>query len=169
MKSPNHATNPLLPLSLLPLSISPFGNKAPKGRRSYSWGGEDGVDWLGAAMKQSGSSSELSEEMVGETRVIVGGAEEVGGAEDATASVTTLVESVRGVVETGTVSVEEGRTAVGRIGSNVRVVIGRDCRRVLELTKHLLMLEEEGLLLLGHPKLLLSWSWRRHCKHPGLK
>ena len=30
MKSPNHATNPLLPLSLLPLSISPFGNKAPK-------------------------------------------------------------------------------------------------------------------------------------------
>ena len=160
-----------LPLSLLPLSISPFGNKAPKGRRSYSWGGEDGVDWLGAAMKQSESSSELSEEMVGETGVIVGGAEEVGGAEDATASVTTLVESVRGVVETGTVSVEEGRTAVGRIGSNVRVVIGRDCRWVLELTKHLLLLKEKGPLLLGHPKLLLSscWSWRRHRKHPGLK
>ena len=30
MKSPNHATNPLNPLSLLPLSISPFGDKAPK-------------------------------------------------------------------------------------------------------------------------------------------
>ena len=30
MKSPNHATNPLNPLSLLPLSISHFGDKAPK-------------------------------------------------------------------------------------------------------------------------------------------
>ena len=126
MKSPNHATNPLLPLSLLPISISPFGNKAPKGRRRYSWGGEDGVDWLGAAMKQSGSSSELLEEMVGETGVIVGRAEEVGGAEDATASVTTLVASVKGADETGRVSAEEGRTAVRRIGSKVRVVTGRD-------------------------------------------
>jgi len=36
------------------------------------------------------------------------------------------VESVRGVVEIGTVSAEEGQTAVGRIGSKVSVVTGRD-------------------------------------------
>ena len=56
-------------------------------------------------MKRSVSSSE---ETVGVTGVVGGGAEELGGAEDATASVTTLVESVRGAVETGMVSAEEG-------------------------------------------------------------
>ena len=126
MKSPNHATNPLLPLSLLPISISPFGNKAPKGRRSYSWGGEDGVDWLGAAMKRSGSSSESSVEVVGMTGdVAVGVAEEVGGVEDVAASVTTLVASVKGADETGMEFAKEGRTTVGQIGSNVSVVTGR--------------------------------------------
>ena len=73
-------------------------------------------------MKRSGS---LSEETVGETVVVGGGAKEVGGAVDATASVTTLVESIRGADETGRVSAEEGRTAIGRIGSNVSVVTGR--------------------------------------------
>jgi len=58
--------------------------------------------------------------------VVGGGAEEVGGAEDVAASVTILVASVKGADETGRVSAEEGRTAVGRIGSNVRVVTGRD-------------------------------------------
>ena len=76
-------------------------------------------------MKRSGSSSESSEETVGMTGVVVGGAEEVGGAEDVTAFVTTLVDSVRGAVETGTESAEEGQTAVGRIGLNVSVVTGR--------------------------------------------
>jgi len=76
-------------------------------------------------MKRSGSSSESSEETVGVTGVVVGGAEEVGGAEDVTAFVTTLVDSVRCAVKTGTESAEEGRTTVGRIGSNVSVVTGR--------------------------------------------
>ena len=128
-EDPNTPQTTKLPLSLLPLSISPFGNKAPKRNaklKLYSWGGEDGVDWLGATMKRSGLASESPEEMVGETVEVVGGAEEVGGAEDATASMTTLVESVRGAIEIGTVSAEEGQTAVGRIGSNVRVVTGRD-------------------------------------------
>ena len=115
---------PQIPCS--PYLSPPLATKHQKGRRSYSWGGEDGVDWLGAAMTRSGPSSESSEETVGETGVVVGGAEEVGGAEGATASVTTLVESVRGAVETKTVSAEEGRTTVGRIGSKVRVVTGRD-------------------------------------------
>ena len=56
---------------------------------------------------------------------VVGGAEEVGGAEDVAVSVTTLVESVRGADKTGRVPAEEGRTTVGRIGSNVSVVTGR--------------------------------------------
>ena len=77
-------------------------------------------------MKQPESSSESLEETVGETGVVGGGAEEVGRAEDATASVTTLVASVKGADETGTVSAEEGQTAVGRIGSKVSVVTGRD-------------------------------------------
>ena len=74
-------------------------------------------------MKRSGSSSESLEETVGVTvEVVIGAAEEVGGAEDVTASVTTLVASVNGADETGTVSAKEGRTAVGRIGSKVSVV-----------------------------------------------
>ena len=59
------------------------------------------------------------------TGVVVGGAEEVGGAEDVAASVTTLVASIKGADETGTVSAEEGRTTVGWIGSMVSVVTGR--------------------------------------------
>ena len=61
-------------------------------------------------MKRSVSSSE---ETVGVTGVVGGGAEELGGAEDATASMTTLVASVKGADETGMVSAEEGQTAVG--------------------------------------------------------
>ena len=106
-----------------PYLSPPLATKHQKGRRSYSWGGEDGVDWLGAAMKRSVSSSE---ETVGVTGVVGGGAEELGGVEDATASMTTLVASVKGADETGTVSAEEGQTAVGRIGSKVSVVTGRD-------------------------------------------
>ena len=59
------------------------------------------------------------------TGVVVGGAEEVGGAEDVTAFVMTLVDSVRGADETGMVSAEEGQTTVRRIGSKVSVVTGR--------------------------------------------
>ena len=77
-------------------------------------------------MKWSGSASESSVETVGEMVVVVGGAEEVGGAEDVAASVTTLVASVKGADETGRVSAEEGGTTVRRISSNVRVVTGRD-------------------------------------------
>ena len=76
-------------------------------------------------MKRSGSSSESSDETVGVMEVVGGGAEEVGGAEDVAASVTTLVASIKGADETGTVSAKEGRTTVGRIGSNVSVVTGR--------------------------------------------
>ena len=76
-------------------------------------------------MKQSGSVSESPEETVGETVEVVGGAEEEGGVEDEARSVTTLVASVKGADETGRVSTEEGRTAVGRIGSNMSVVTGR--------------------------------------------
>ena len=72
-------------------------------------------------MKRSGSSVEA----VGVTGDVVGAAEEVGGAEDVAASMTTLVDSVRGAVKTGTESTEEGRTTVGRIGSKVSVVTGR--------------------------------------------
>ena len=77
-------------------------------------------------MKRSGSASESSVETAGEMVVVVRGAEEVGGAEDVAASVTTLVASVKGADKTGRVSAEEGRTTVRRIGSNVRVVTGRD-------------------------------------------
>ena len=77
-------------------------------------------------MKRSGSASESSEETVGVMVEVVGGAEEVGGAEDVAASVMTLVASVNGADETGTVSAEEGRTTVRRIGSNVSIVTGRD-------------------------------------------
>ena len=59
-------------------------------------------------MKRLGSSSESSDETVGVMEVVGGGAEEVGGAEDVTAFVTTLVDSVRGAVETGTESTDEG-------------------------------------------------------------
>ena len=76
-------------------------------------------------MKRSGSLFESSEETVGVTGVVVRGAEDVGGAEDVAASVMTLVVSVKGADETRTVSAEEGRTAVGRIGSKVSVVTGR--------------------------------------------
>ena len=99
---------PSSPYLYSPYLSPPLATKHQKGRRSYSWGGEDGVGWLGAAMKRSGSSSESSEETVGVTGVVVGGAEEVGGAEDVTAFVTTLVDSVRGAVEMGTESAEEG-------------------------------------------------------------
>jgi len=125
MKSPNHATNPLLPLYLLPHLSPPLATKHQEGRRTYSWGGEDGVDWLGAAMKRSRSSEESSVETVGVTGEVVRAAEEVGGAEDVVASVTTLVASIKGADETGTVSAKEGRTTVGRIGSKVSVVTGR--------------------------------------------
>ena len=77
-------------------------------------------------MKQSESSFELSKEAVAVTGDVVGAAEEVGGAVDVAASVMTLVASVKGADETGRVFAEEGRTTVGRIGSNVRVVTGRD-------------------------------------------
>ena len=50
---------------------------------------------------------------------------DVGRAEDVAASETKLVDSVKGAVETGTESAEEGRTAVERIGSKVSVVTGR--------------------------------------------
>jgi len=77
-------------------------------------------------MKRSGSSSESSVEAVGMTGdVAVGVAEEVGGAEDVAASVTTLVASVKGADETGMEFAKEGRTTVGQIGSNVSVVTGR--------------------------------------------
>ena len=76
-------------------------------------------------MKRSGSAFESPEETVGETVEVVGGAEEEGGAEDKACSVTTLVASIKGADETGRVSAEEGRTAVGRIGSNMSVVTGR--------------------------------------------
>jgi len=108
MKSQNTPQTPCSPYLYSPYLSPPLATKHQKGRRSYSWGGEDGVGWLGAAMKRSGSSSESSEETVGVTGVVVGGAEEVGGAEDVTAFVTTLVDSVRGAVEMGTESAEEG-------------------------------------------------------------
>ena len=107
MKSQNTPQTPCSPYLYSPYLSPPLATKHQKGRRSYSWGGEDGVDWLGAAMKRSGSSSESSEETVGE-RVIVGGAEEVGGAEDMAVSMTTLVESVRGADKTRRVFAEEG-------------------------------------------------------------
>ena len=59
-------------------------------------------------MKRSGSSSESLEETVGVTVEVVGGAEEVGGAEDMAVSMTTLVESVRGADKTRRVFAEEG-------------------------------------------------------------
>ena len=73
-------------------------------------------------MKRSGSSVEV----VGVTGDVIGAAEEVGGAKDVAASMTTLVASIKGADETRTVSAKEGRTAVGRIGSKVSVVTGRD-------------------------------------------
>ena len=72
MKSPNHTTNPLLPYLYSPYLSPPLATKHQKGRRSYSWGGEDGVDWLGATLKRSGSASESSEETVGVTVDVVG-------------------------------------------------------------------------------------------------
>ena len=113
----------LNPLSLLPLSISPFGNKAPKrkaklllGWRRWSRLAGCGDEAVSVVVRGDG----------GRLGVVGGGAEELGGAEDATASMTTLVASVKGADETGRVSAEEGRTAVRRIGSKVRVVTGRD-------------------------------------------
>jgi hypothetical protein len=76
-------------------------------------------------MKRPRSSEESSVETVGVTGEVVRTAKEVGGAEDVAASVTTLVASIKGADETGTVSAEEGRTTVGRIGSKMSVVIGR--------------------------------------------
>ena len=125
MKIQTRHKPPDSPYLYSPYLSPPLATKHQKGRRSYSWGGEDGVDWLGAVMKQSGSSSESSDETIGVMEVVGGGAEEVGGAEDVAASVTTLVASVKGADETGTVSAEERRTVVGWIGSNVSVVTGR--------------------------------------------
>ena len=125
MKSQNTPQTPCSPYLYSPYLSPPLATKHQKGRRTYSWGGEDGVDWLGAAMKRSRSSEESSVETVGVTGEVVGAAEEVGGAEDVAASVTTLVASVKGANETRTVSAKEGRTAVGRIGSKVSVVTGR--------------------------------------------
>jgi len=76
-------------------------------------------------MKRLGSSSKSSVETVGVTGEVVGAAEEVCGAEDVAASVMTLVASVEGADETGTVSAEDGRTTVGRIGSKVSVATER--------------------------------------------
>ena len=97
MKSQNTPQTPLLPLSLLLLSISPFGNKAPKRKAKLL------LRW-----RRRSRLAGCDDEAVGVVVRVLGGAEEVGGAEDATASVMTLVESVRGAVETGTVSAEEG-------------------------------------------------------------
>jgi len=71
-------------------------------------------------MKRSVSSEESSNAV----REVIG-AVDLGRAEDVAASETTLVDSVRGAVETSAESTEEGRTAVRRIGSKVSVVTSK--------------------------------------------
>ena len=80
MKIQTRHKPPSSPYLYSPYLSPPLATKHQKGRRSYSWGGEDGVNWLGAAMKRSGSLFELSEEAVAVTGDVVGVAEEVGGA-----------------------------------------------------------------------------------------
>ena len=108
MKIQSRHKPPSSPYLYSPYLSPPLATKHQKGRRSYSWGGEDGVDWLGAAMKRSRSSEESSVETVGVTGEVVGATEEVGGAEDVAASVTTLVASIKGADKTGTMFAEEG-------------------------------------------------------------
>jgi hypothetical protein len=119
MKIQNMPQTTLLPLSLLPLSIFHFGNKAPKRKAKVVMGWRRRVLVLGLGVKRSASSSsEESPEGLGVAAGVGGGAAEVTGAEDVASSATTLVDSVKGADVTRTESDVEGRTTIGRSGSN---------------------------------------------------